>query len=74
MQTTCYYILLGVERNVSEEELKKAYRKKAIALHPDKNRDDPDANERFVELQEAYEILRDPQERAWYLYAIWFVK
>lgn len=65
MQTTCYYVLLGVERNVSEEDLKRAYRKKAIQLHPDKNPDDPDANERFVELQEAYEILRDPQERAW---------
>ena len=65
MKTTCYYELLGVPRNASEEELKRAYRKKAVQHHPDKNLDDPDAKEKFVELQEAYEILRDPQERAW---------
>ncbi|KAM0710213.1 hypothetical protein Q7P35_002575 [Cladosporium inversicolor] len=64
---TSYYELLGVERTATEDELKKAYRKKALLLHPDKNRGDEErATKTFAEVQAAYEVLSDPQERAWY--------
>jgi DnaJ family protein A protein 5 len=64
---TSYYELLGVERQATEDELKKAYRKKALLLHPDKNRGDEErATKVFAEVQAAYEVLSDPQERAWY--------
>ena len=62
-----YYDLLGVERNASEDELKKAYRRKALELHPDRNYGNVDETTRlFAEIQSAYEVLSDPQERAWY--------
>lgn len=64
---TSYYELLGVDRTATEDELKKAYRKKALLLHPDKNRGDEErATKIFAEVQAAYEVLSDPQERAWY--------
>jgi DnaJ family protein A protein 5 len=64
---TSYYELLGVERSATEDELKKAYRRKALVLHPDKNRGDEErATKVFAEVQAAYEVLSDPQERAWY--------
>jgi DnaJ family protein A protein 5 len=64
---TSYYELLGVERTATEDELKKAYRRKALLLHPDKNRGDEErATKTFAEVQAAYEVLSDPQERAWY--------
>jgi DnaJ family protein A protein 5 len=66
-EKTSYYELLGVERTATEDELKKAYRKKALLLHPDKNRGDEErATKTFAEVQAAYEVLSDPQERAWY--------
>ena len=61
-----YYQLLGVSRSAETEEIKKAYRKLALKYHPDRNQGSKDAEERFKEVTEAYEVLRDPEKRAVY--------
>ena len=61
-----YYEVLGVNRDASEEEIKKAYRKLAMKHHPDRNPDNPKAEEHFKEAKEAYETLSDGQKRAAY--------
>lgn len=61
-----YYEILGVARDVSEKDLKKAYRRVAMKYHPDRNPDDANAEEKFKEANEAYEILSDQQKRAAY--------
>src|SRR5438067_5866453 len=61
-----YYEVLGVERGATDEEVKRSYRKLAVKFHPDKNPDDPHAEEKFKELGEAYDVLIDPDKRAAY--------
>ena len=61
-----YYEVLGVSKNASEDEIKKAYRKLAIKYHPDRNPDDPEAEAKFKEAAEAYDVLHDPQKRQQY--------
>jgi molecular chaperone DnaJ len=61
-----YYQVLGVAKNATEADLKKAYRRLAMKFHPDRNPDDKDAEEKFKEAKEAYEVLTDAQKRAIY--------
>ena len=66
MEKRDYYEVLGVEKNASADEIKKAYRKKAIQYHPDRNPGDKDAEEKFKEAAEAYDVLSNPDKRARY--------
>lgn len=66
MEKRDYYEVLGVSRTATAEELKKAYRKLAVKYHPDRNPDNKDAEEKFKEAAEAYNVLSDPDKRARY--------
>src|SRR5919206_4963871 len=61
-----FYETLEIDRTASEDQVKKAYRKLAMKYHPDRNNGSKDAEERFKEITEAYDVLRDPQKRAAY--------
>src|SRR3954471_14921747 len=61
-----FYGVLGVERGASDDDIKKSYRKLAMTYHPDRNNGSKEAEERFKEITEAYDVLRDAQKRAAY--------
>lgn len=66
MEYRDYYQILGVDRDVDQKEIKKAYRKLALKYHPDKNPEDSQAEAKFKEINEAYEVLGDPEKRSKY--------
>jgi curved DNA-binding protein len=66
MEYKDYYKILGVERNANKDEIKRAYRKLALKTHPDRNPGNPKAEERFKEINEAYQVLSDPKKRSRY--------
>ena len=61
-----YYEVLGLQKGASEDEIKKAFRKLAIKYHPDKNKGDKEAEEKFKEINEAYQVLSDAEQKARY--------
>jgi len=61
-----YYEVLGLTKNASEEDIKKAFRKLALKYHPDKNQGDKEAEEKFKEINEAYQVLSDPEKKSTY--------
>ena len=61
-----FYEILGVQKNASEEEIKKSYRKLAMKYHPDRNKDDKESERKFKEVSAAYEILSNPIKRREY--------
>ena len=61
-----YYETLGLSKGASESEIKKGFRKKAMELHPDRNQDDPTAESKFKEANEAYDVLKDADKKAAY--------
>ena len=61
-----YYEVLGVSKSTDDKDIKKAYRRVAMKFHPDRNPDDPDADDKFKEATEAYDVLMDPEKRAAY--------
>ena len=63
MTKRCYYVCLGVDRQATDEEIKKNYRKLAMQYHPDRNPGDKEAEEKFKEAAEAYEVLSDREKR-----------
>jgi len=61
-----YYAILGISRLATDDEIKRAYKQKALKHHPDKNRDDVDAEKNFTDISEAYAMLSDPYKRSFY--------
>ena len=66
MEYKDYYKILGIDKKAGQDEVKKAYRKLAVKYHPDKNAGDKQAEDRFKEISEAYEVLKDPEKRKQY--------
>ena len=66
MEKRDYYEVLGVSKDASADEIKKAYRKKAMQYHPDRNPGDKEAEEKFKEAAEAYDVLSNPDKKARY--------
>ena len=66
MAKRCYYEALSIERTASDGDIKAAFRKQAMVCHPDRNPGDKEAEHRFKEINEAYEVLKDPDKRAAY--------
>jgi len=66
MEFQDYYNILGLDRNAKEVDIKKAYRKLALKLHPDKNPENPKAHENFLKIQEAYAVLKEPDKKKKY--------
>jgi curved DNA-binding protein CbpA len=66
VKSMVYYDLLGVAPDATPEQLKKAYRKKALQLHPDKRGNTPEAQDEFTRMKQAYDVLNDPQKREIY--------
>ena len=61
-----FYEILGVQKNASDDEIKKSYRKLAMKYHPDRNKDDKESERKFKEVSAAYEILKDSEKRSAY--------
>lgn len=59
-----YYAVLGLEKGASDDEIKRAFRKLAIKYHPDKNQGNKEAEEKFKDINEAYQVLSDPEKKA----------
>ncbi|NBT39279.1 MAG: molecular chaperone DnaJ, partial [Alphaproteobacteria bacterium] len=66
MAKTDYYQLLGVGKDADDASIKRAFRKMAMKYHPDQNPDNAEAEKKFKEINEAYEVLKDPQKRSAY--------
>ena len=66
MEYKDYYKILGVDRSANENEIKRAYRKLALKYHPDRNPNNPGAEEKFKEINEANQVLSDPKKRSHY--------
>ena len=69
-----YYKILGVDKSASQDDIKKAFKKLARKYHPDLNPDDPNAKQRFQEINEANEVLGDPEKRKKYDQYLWFLR
>ena len=66
MASRDYYEVLGIQKGASDDEIKRAFRKLAIKYHPDKNQGDKEAEQKFKEINEAYQVLSDPEKKAQY--------